>query len=146
MLVGKKCSFSFFVDKVHYRSQPVGTDNSGLVYDIVSLAKIECDVAGSLNPVPVALHIKPPEYGRGLWFTDSTVSSDNSVAEPCPQWATRCQVRLAKRGSQRSQWETTLSLSIKNYSRNFCYHNALYMSATALKRWNSGQNRARKLE
>lgn len=54
----------FFVDKVHYRSQPFGTDNSGLVYDTVSMTRIAH--VGSLNPMPVALHIKPPEYGRGL--------------------------------------------------------------------------------
>lgn len=65
MLVGKKNAVShFFVDKVHYRSQPFGTDNSGLVYDTVSMARIAH--VGSLNPRHVALHIKPPEYGRGL--------------------------------------------------------------------------------
>lgn len=30
----------FFVDKVHYRSQPVGTDISDLVYETISMAKI----------------------------------------------------------------------------------------------------------
>lgn len=37
----KKMQFLiFFVDKVHYRSQPVGTDISGLVYETLSMARI----------------------------------------------------------------------------------------------------------
>lgn len=64
MLVEKMQFLIFLVDKGHYRSQPFGTDNSGLVYDSVSKARI--GHVESLNPMPVALHIKPPEYGRGL--------------------------------------------------------------------------------
>ncbi len=64
MLVEEKMQFLiFFVDKGHYRSQPFGTDNSGLVYDGVSMAKI--GHVGSWNTMSVALHIKPPEYERG---------------------------------------------------------------------------------
>lgn len=42
MLVGKKKMqfLIFLVDKVHYRSQPFGTDDSGLVYDTASVARI----------------------------------------------------------------------------------------------------------
>lgn len=49
-----------FVDKVHYRSQPFGTDNLGLVYDSVSMARIGHVMSlGVWTPMPVTLHIKP---------------------------------------------------------------------------------------
>lgn len=72
-----------------------------------------------------------------VWSTDSTISSENCCRAMPSVCYTFAKLRLANAGCNRSQWETTLSLSLKNYSRIFfCYHNALYMSATALRRLN----------
>lgn len=126
--------FLIFVDKVHYRSQPCGTDNQ--VSCMILYLWLELDICcwESEPLMPVTLHIKPAEYGRGLRFNDSTFSSDNAVVESCSQCSTQIPQRLANEVAKEVNEKPHCHYLSKNYSRNCCYHNALYMSATALKR------------
>lgn len=80
-------SHFFLVDKVHYRSQPFGTDNPGLVYDTVSVARIGY-VAGSLNPYACSFAHKNHQSTEEV--------CDSTVVVPCPQWATQMPGKASK--------------------------------------------------
>lgn len=77
-----------------------------------------------------------------VWATDWTVSSENrAMPSVC---YTLAKLRLANAGCSRSQWETTLSLSVKKYSRILLLSQCIVHVSNCIEE--SKQNRARKLE
>lgn len=78
-----------------------------------------------------------------VWSTDSTISSENCCRAMPSVCYTFAKLRLANAGCSRSQWETTLSLSLKNYSRILLSQCIVHVSNCIEE---IKQNSARKLE
>lgn len=82
MLVGKMQ----FLILCRQNTLQITTNCSDVVFDGASLARI--GACGSWNLMPVALHIKPPEYRKRSvihWFNHKQWKT---VVEPCPQCTT----------------------------------------------------------